>query len=253
MSYMGKKITAVVLAGGSGKRMKSETPKQYIPVCGIPMFIHSMLAFEKSMADDIVLVSQPGDEENVRELAARYSVSKLRSVVCGGGERYNSVYNALVNISGKPDDIVLIHDSARPAVSCELIERVIAAAYEYNACIPAVPVKDTVDESDGDGFVLKTLDRSRLFAVQTPQGFELGLIKSCYDRVMSSEELQKGITDDAMVVERASGRRVKITEGDYRNIKVTTPEDIQAAEAFIYANMHKQEFDKSLSEEYKKV
>ena len=127
----------------------------------------------------------------------------------------------------------LIHDGARPLISEEVIRRTIEAAREYGACVAAVPVKDTVKVADGDQFAETTLDRSLLWQIQTPQAFRYGLVKGAYDSLMADPALQKGITDDAMVVERMTNEKVKLVMGDYRNIKVTTPEDMTVAAAFL--------------------
>ena len=114
-----------------------------------------------------------------------------------------------------------------------MIRRTIEAAREYGACVAAVPVKDTVKVADGDQFAETTLDRSLLWQIQTPQAFRYGLVKGAYDSLMADPALQKGITDDAMVVERMTNEKVKLVMGDYRNIKVTTPEDMTVAAAFL--------------------
>ena len=126
-----------------------------------------------------------------------------------------------------------IHDGARPPISEEVIRRTIEAAREYRACVAAVPVKDTVKVADGDQFAETTLDRSLLWQIQTPQAFRYSLVKGAYDSLMADPALQKGITDDAMVVERMTNEKVKLVMGDYRNIKVTTPEDMTVAAAFL--------------------
>ena len=127
----------------------------------------------------------------------------------------------------------MIHDGARPFVDAGMIQRVMKAAERYGACVAGMPSKDTVKLSDNDGFAVQTPERSRVWTIQTPQTFSYSLIKDAYDKMMSREEYQQGVTDDAMVVEFMTDCRVRLTEGSYRNIKVTTPEDMAVAEAFL--------------------
>ena len=131
------------------------------------------------------------------------------------------------------DGAVLIHDGARPLVTQDIIRRTLKAAGEYGACVAAMPVKDTIKVADRDGFAEHTPDRSTLWQIQTPQAFHYGLVFDAYEKLLSDENCQKGITDDAMVVEIMTSKQVKLTEGSYENIKVTTPEDMKIAECFL--------------------
>ncbi len=228
----GYKIGAVVLAGGQGKRMQSSVQKQYMMLRGKPLIVHTLEAFDKSAVDEIVLVTGVGEETYVkREIVNAYGIAGVTAVVAGGKERYHSVYEGL---KAMPDcDYVLIHDGARPLVSEEIIRRSIEGAIHYRACVAAVPVKDTIKVADEQGFAAATPERSRLWQIQTPQAFSYPLIRGAYDVMMADEKLQAGITDDAMVLESITEDKVKLIEGSYENLKVTTPEDIVLAEALL--------------------
>lgn len=233
-----ERITAIVLAGGSGKRMKSAVPKQYLTLAGKPVIYYALRAFDESAVTDIVLVAGAGDADYCREeIIRRYGIRKVRAVVEGGKERYDSVYRGL--LAAEDADYVLIHDGARPLVTAEVIARALAGAREYGACVAGMPVKDTVRLVGGDEFADATPDRRLLRQIQTPQAFCGPLIRDAYAKVLADIEQGRvegrGITDDAMILEYAAGRRVKVTEGSYRNLKITTPEDLILAEAYLKA------------------
>lgn len=234
MTESGKRIGAVVLAGGQGKRMHSDVQKQYLLLNGRPLITYALEAFEHSEADHVVLVVGAGEEEYARrELTEAYGFGKVTAVVPGGRERYHSVYEGLKILTDC--DYVLIHDGARPMVTAEIISRAIEGAVRYGACVIGMPVKDTIKISDDTGFAADTPDRAHLWQIQTPQAFSYPLVRSAYDVVMSDEMRQAGITDDAMVVESCTDSRVKLIEGSYENLKVTTPEDLVLAEALLAA------------------
>ena len=225
-------VSAILLAGGSGHRMNSDTAKQYLEVGGIPLIVHALRAFEESEADSVVLVVREGDESYVRsEILDRYGIRKVTAVVPGGKERFDSVWEGLRAVGSAADDIVLIHDGARPFVSPEMIHASIDAARKYGACTVAVPVKDTIKVVDGEGFGIDTPDRSTLYQVQTPQSFRLSLILEAHRRFR--EDPRPGITDDTMLVEEYLGQKCYMVQGGYENLKVTTPEDIILAEALL--------------------
>lgn len=235
---MEKRVAAVVLAAGKGKRMQSTVQKQFLLLDGKPLLWYSLKAFEDSPAGDIILVTGEEDVEYCRkEIVERYGFQKVRAIVPGGKERYHSVYEGLKALKERlgygKKDYVMIHDGARPFVDAAMIERVMKAAERYGACVAGMPSKDTVKLSDNDGFAVQTPERRRVWTIQTPQTFSYSLIKDAYDKMMSREEYQQGVTDDAMVVESMTDCRVRLTEGSYRNIKVTTPEDMAVAEAFL--------------------
>ena len=228
------KITAIVLAAGSGRRMKSKTKKQFMEIKGKPVIWYSLFEFEKSRVDEIILVTGKEDIDYCKkEIVEKYNLKKIKNVVAGGSERYESVYNGLKEVTG---NIVLIHDGARPLINNEIIERSIEGTIKSDACVVGVPVKDTIKRADKEGYIIDTPNRSELWITQTPQSFKTDLVKMAYKKM--KEELEKGnttlnITDDAMVVEEFTTNQVRFVRGDYKNIKVTTPEDIDIAELFI--------------------
>ena len=228
------KITAIVLAAGSGSRMKSKTKKQFMEIKGKPVIWYSLFEFEKSRVDEIILVTGKEDIDYCKkEIVEKYNLKKIKNVVAGGSERYESVYNGLKEVTG---NIVLIHDGARPLINNEIIERSIEGTIKSDACVVGVPVKDTIKRANKEGYIIDTPNRSELWITQTPQSFKTDLVKMAYKKM--KEELEKGnttlnIKDDAMVVEEFTTNQVRFVQGDYKNIKVTTPEDIDIAELFI--------------------
>ncbi|MBQ5426642.1 MAG: 2-C-methyl-D-erythritol 4-phosphate cytidylyltransferase [Pseudobutyrivibrio sp.] len=223
------KFTAIVLAAGSGKRMEQDIPKQYMNIGGAPLMVHCLRAFQESKVTQIVLVVAPGDVEKCRtEIVERYNISKCVAIVEGGEERYNSVYAGLQAIN---DGYVLIHDCARAFVPIDVIHRCMSAVTLYESCVVGMPSKDTVKITDSHRLVLDTPDRSKVWIVQTPQCFEYNLIREAYDKII--DDADTTITDDAMVVEKATNHEVHMIEGSYLNIKVTTPEDAAFGEAIL--------------------
>lgn len=219
--------TAIILAGGRGKRMGAAVSKQYLMLEGYPVIYYSIKAFERSEVDNIVLVAAAGEEEYCQKnIIEKYGFSKVRAVVTGGKERCNSVHEGLKAIDrlGIATDIVLIHDGARPFVTESIISGAISCAETCGACVTAVKAKDTVKLADCDGNIDATPDRNRVWQIQTPQTFQYELIRAAYDEVLSQSD--EGITDDAMVLERYGGYKIRLVEGSYDNIKITTPEDL---------------------------
>ena len=242
---MNRKTAAVVLAGGKGRRIGGDTPKQYLEIGGHPLLYYSLKTFSDSFVDEIYLVCGAGEEEYCStEIVEKYGFSKVRSIVSGGRERYHSVYNGLRAIrctceedKSDPCEIVFIHDGARPFVTEEIITRAYDAAKESRAAVVAIPASDTVKMSDSEGFAIETLRRDRVWLMQTPQTFDFHEIYDAYSKLIESESdiLERGvlITDDAMVLELFSDRKVRLVMGDSRNIKVTVPEDLSLAEVFL--------------------
>ncbi|MBO4347107.1 MAG: 2-C-methyl-D-erythritol 4-phosphate cytidylyltransferase [Lachnospiraceae bacterium] len=221
------KFTAIVLSGGTGKRMQSDIPKQYLILKDKPVLAHSLLAFEESKVDDIVIVCGAGDEEFIRkEFVQKYGLSKVSAICAGGAERYDSVYNGLKACSDS--DYVLIHDGARPYLSVEVIQRNIDEVIKYDAVVTAVQSLDTVKIADDEGFVTSTPDRKNVYLMQTPQTFKYELAFDCYDKYINETKKCASVkaTDDAQVVEMFSDIKVKLIEGDYSNIKITVPKDL---------------------------
>lgn len=225
-----KKNVAIVLAAGQGKRMKSSVQKQYLLIKEKPVLYYTLHAFEKSpLIFEIILVTGKDEIEYCRkEIVEKYGFQKVHKITAGGKERYHSVYEGIKAIDEA--DYVLIHDGARPFVDGETLKRACQAAQEYHACVVGMPVKDTIKIGNEKGFAVQTPDRRRVWQIQTPQAFEYHLIKEAYEKLM--EEEPEGITDDAMVVETMTEHKVKLVEGSYRNIKITTPEDMEIAEVF---------------------
>ena len=225
-----RSYAAIVLAGGRGRRMNSRVPKQYLEISGKPVIYYTLKAFQESPVDAIVLVTGKDEIDYCRkEIVERYNFNKVRFVVEGGAERYHSVFNGLQCAADY--DYVLIHDGARPFIGkdviCENMKRVV----EDRACVTGVPSKDTIKLSDGNGAVEMTPDRNRVWIIQTPQTFETKIILSAYEKILSQPDIH--VTDDGMAVETAFNMPVHLVKGDYRNIKITTPEDLKIAEAFV--------------------
>lgn len=226
---------AIILAGGRGSRMNSEIPKQYMLLKGKPVLYYSIKAFEHSAVDEIILVAGIGDIDYCRrEIVEKFGFNKVSAIVAGGSERYYSVLNGLraVEPSYGGEIYVFIHDGARPCVTEQIIEKCNSEVERYKACVAAMPVKDTIKVADEDGWAKDTPSRNLLWQIQTPQCFEYNLVKNAYE-AMAEDEKRGVITDDAMVVEKYTDSKVKLTEASYKNIKITTPEDLAVAELFL--------------------
>jgi 2-C-methyl-D-erythritol 4-phosphate cytidylyltransferase len=231
------KTTAIVLAAGQGKRMNTDIQKQYLPIKDKPVLYYSLKAFEESLVDKIVLVVGGDDVDYCKsEIVDKYRFSKVAAIVAGGNERYHSVYNGIKAIKWDCE-YVFIHDGARPFVTSEIIERAFEQVKEAKACVVGMPVKDTIKISDERGFIVDTPPRANVWQVQTPQVFEKQLISSAYEKLIVNEQTLLAdkivITDDAMVVEYFEKLPVKLVQGSYENIKITTREDLKIAESFI--------------------
>jgi 2-C-methyl-D-erythritol 4-phosphate cytidylyltransferase len=217
------KTLAIIPAGGAGRRMGGDVPKQFLPLAGIPVLVHTLRAFQRSpIIDEIFLAVPEGDMTAVRhDIVEEHGLSKVISVLVGGAERQDSVANALMQVR---DDhgIVLIHDGVRPFVTGELIRRVVAAAGEHGAAVVGVPVRDTVKSVSAAGVVVKTVEREGLWLTQTPQAFRRELICAAYEK---AEQDGFSGTDDASLVERMGGA-VRMIPGDHDNIKITIPDDL---------------------------
>ena len=236
---MKKRCVAIVLSAGQGKRMGTSIQKQYIELCGKPIICYCLEAFEKSeIIDDVIMVAGAGQEDYVtEEIVNKYHFGKVRAVVSGGKERYDSVWNGLKAVrdgmAGEEakEGYVYIHDGARPFVDEEIIKRAYTCVEENRACVAGMPVKDTIKVVDEKNYVKGTPERKTLWLVQTPQVFNIQLIKEAYQKLIN--EKIENATDDAMVVEQMMGHTVKLYPGAYENIKITTPEDLLVAEAFL--------------------
>lgn len=227
---MKQKVVAIVLSAGKGTRMGAEVAKQYLLVNDKPVLYYTLQAFEQSEVDEVVLVVSRGEEEYVTSnIVKKYGFQKVSKVIAGGKERYDSVYSGLQEI--KEASYVLIHDGARPCLTVDLLSRLIREVKVKEACVAAVPVKDTIKVVNSSEEIVDTPLRDTLRMVQTPQAFSYPLIKRAYDLIMEQEH--SFITDDAMVVEHVMSKRVYSVYGEYTNIKITTPEDLSIMRSFL--------------------
>lgn len=225
------KTAALIVAGGSGKRMNRSISKQYLELKGKPILAYTIEKFQIPEIDEIVVVIKKDDEDIFRrEITERYGFENIKTVY-GGKERADSVVNGLKALS-EDTDTVLIHDGVRPFVSRETILENIEKAEEFGAVLTAVPSKDTVKIAE-NGFVKDTPQRSNVYLAQTPQSFRKEIIAEAYKNVGTSER----ITDDSMAAE-AYGKDVYIVEGTYDNIKITTEEDLPIGEKIIESQMN---------------
>lgn len=227
------KHVAIVLAAGNGKRMGGDCPKQYIELEGKPILYYCLKTFEESFMDEVVLVTREEDIEMCRkDIVDKYGFKKIARIVAGGRERYESVCKGITAVNDA-NSYVYIHDGARAFVSLDILERTKKAVEEYSACLVCVPSKDTIKVSDKDGNVEDTPKRSSLWCAQTPQAFKRDVILKAFEKMFIQGGDNADITDDASVVEKYSNYKVKIVEGDYTNIKITTPEDLAIAKMLL--------------------
>lgn len=218
---------AIIVAGGSGSRMKSEIPKQFLPLGGKPVLLHTLEAFESAGNIEIILVLPAFQIQTWRNIVSEKGLSAAYRIVEGGETRFHSVRNGLATIP-ETDALVAVHDGVRPLVTPALISRCYDAASRFGAAVTAVSLKDSIRKLiTGDSSC--PADREQFRLVQTPQAFRVSWMKSAFERPYKSS-----YTDCASVIEDA-GYQVQLIEGDYRNIKITTPEDLIVAEALIKA------------------
>ncbi len=214
--------TAIVVAGGTGTRMGSEVPKQFIEVSGKPIIAYTLNALSKC-ADirDIIIVTLPEYIVYCKDVVDTFNFCKVKKIVCGGESRSRSVFNGLKEVTADCD-IVAIHDGVRPLIDEDTISSCIRAASEYGCAAVGVKMKDTIKVCDNNGFIEGTADREKLWMIQTPQVFKKDIIYSLH-----KEADVNGVsyTDDCILAE-SRGYKIKIVEGKYENIKITTPQDI---------------------------
>lgn len=226
-------VNAVVVAAGRGERMGASLPKPFLPIATIPLFIHTIRSLNQSaFIKRIVLVIAADRELLCRTLLEQHRpISVPLTLTHGGQERQDSVRLGLAALD--PDcDIVVIHDAARPFISAQIIDQSIATAAEYGGALVAVPARDTIKRVSQEQLVIDTVPRQGLWLAQTPQTFRVEAIREAHVRASASGIT---VTDDAALLEWAGGQ-VKIVPGDLRNFKVTTPEDLQLAEALLGKN-----------------
>ncbi len=224
------KITALIPAAGMGRRMGQKVAKQFLPLGDRPMLAHTLLALQRaSEIDEIIpILSKEDMELCLRDIIELYHITKVRTLVVGGKERQDSVMNGLEKID-RDASVVLVHDGVRPFVTPEMIREIVELARKGASVVVGVPLKDTIKEVDDKGLVRNTLERSRLWAIQTPQTFPLKVLRHAYEESYKHRIFG---TDDAMLVERA-GNNVRVIMGSYENIKITTPEDLILAEEIL--------------------
>lgn len=236
-----KRCTAVVLAAGQGKRMGSKIQKQFLELCGKPVLYYSLAAFQDSpLIDSMILVTGASEIAFVeKEIVEKYELNKVEAVVEGGAERYASVWKGLQALEERmteeqKEGYVFIHDGVRPFIHEEILSRAFDAVEKHHACVVGMPSKDTVKLADEAGFVAVTPARSLVWSIQTPQVFDFPLVYEAYAALEKSG--RSDVTDDAMIVEAFTDTKVRLVEGSYENIKITTPEDLKIAEAFLRRN-----------------
>lgn len=220
---------AVIVAAGKGKRMGTEISKQFLPLRGKEILAHTVEKFEHAEnIRDIVLVTGQDSLQDVQDMAQEYGWQKIISVVAGGKERQDSVWNGLLAVS-EDTEIVLIHDGVRPFVTEDILNLSIETAVEMGGCVAGVPTKDTIKVCNSENIAVDTPDRSALWQIQTPQTFQKERIVKAYKQAKDAGFIG---TDDASLAEY-SGYPVKVIMGSYRNIKITTQEDLLIGEAFL--------------------
>lgn len=227
------KHIGIVMSAGKGLRAGGDIPKQYRMLLGKPVLYYCLKAMQDSFIDEIIIVSGAGDENYVKEnIVDPFGFTKVSKIVAGGDERQDSVYAGLKAVEPSDSETyVYIQDGARPMLSMDILNRAKEDVLKYKSAVVGVKSKDTVKISDKAGFVEKTPVRDLVWNIQTPQAFEYSLIMKAYDLMMSQKNVF--VTDDSMVVEQYGNTKVHLTEGDYKNIKITTPDDFEIAEKFL--------------------
>ncbi len=220
------KCQAIIPSAGAGLRLKKQSAKALVALNGQPLIAHVLKTFQEcSLIDSIIVVAPKNSLRDFREITKPFH--KVKRIVPGGVTRRESVAFGLEALDDDTD-IVLIHDAARPLITRELVKKAILAVKKYSACVVGVPVKSTVKIIDSrNGFVKATPERATLWEAQTPQVFQKSIILKAHQRVKS-----RNPSDDALLVEQL-GIKVKMVMGNYKNIKITTPEDLTLAETFL--------------------
>ncbi len=222
--------SVIIAAGGVGSRFGSNMPKQFHELDGVPLIIRALKVFESvPEVKNIIIAVNTDWREFLENKIFRFNISKVKKVIDGGVERQDSVWNGLIAEETKESDIILIHDAVRPITTVNLVHKVIRAALDFGAAIPALKPKDTIKATNGKGIVTETLKRSVLAMTQTPQGFWREILISAFEKAREDNFIG---TDTASLVERA-GYRVTIIEGDESNLKITTPLDMKIAELIL--------------------
>lgn len=218
-------VYVVITAGGSGSRMQSVIPKQFLPLAGKPILWHTVSAFQNALPGARLIVVVPKDTEAAQlQFLKEPPFAEAVTIVAGGDTRFHSVRNGLSEVPG--DALVMVHDGVRPLVSRSLIERCLRFAEEHGAAIPALPLTDSLCRVDNGRYTV--VDRSGLFSVQTPQTFKASLLLAAFE-----QDYRESFTDEGSVV-NAMGGTVLLIEGESHNLKITTPEDLSLAAAILH-------------------
>lgn len=220
--------TAIIVAAGTGTRFGGDVPKQFVEILGKPLLMHTLRRFEDcSLIDEIVLVLAADSVEFFLSRSEMFHASKVKKYIVGGATRAESVLNGLNSISGKPDDIVAVHDGARPLVTCEEISATIESARKNGAACLVGRVNDTIKKVSGEK-IIETGDRENLRRALTPQCFQLEILQ----RAFENADISESATDECFLVEKL-GHEITFIEGSARNIKITTADDLKIAEMFL--------------------
>ena len=221
---------AIIVAAGKGSRMNSNENKVFLPLLDKPIIGHAIKVFQDcDMIDEIIIVAQKNDFKKINDIKSKYNLNKIKNIVQGGKERQDSVYNGLISIkNAKSDDIVVVHNGSNPLVKENEIVGCINSAKQFGAAVCSFPLKDTIKKIN-NGFVEKTLDRKGVYQMQTPQAVKYGLFIEGFNNVKKNK---LKITDDVSVVE-SLGKKIRIVECSYENVKVTTQDDLNIAEAIL--------------------
>lgn len=221
------KIHVIITAAGSGTRFykgdksTSLLPKQYIKLQNKPIFLHSLIVFQKCrLINDIFIAADKKYFGLVHKLAFDNAITKLTDLVEGGKTRFESVKNAFLKINASPSDLILVHDAVRPNITMQFVNGIVKSALKYGNVVPGIKISETV-KKDRNGYVAETLDRNNLWMIQTPQVFKYAVLSSSYKKTRGRVDF----TDESSMVE-AAGFKVKLVEGFTGNIKITTNEDI---------------------------
>ena len=224
-------VSAIIVAAGQSRRMGGDTSKQFILIDGVPVIVRTLKAFEiAERIREVVIAARQEDIPQMYALIQDYEITKVKQIITGGETRQESVFRAIAQVDENAD-FLAIHDGARPLIRPQEIDLAVSAAVEHGAAALGVPVKDTVKQVDADGKIVDTPERSTLWAVQTPQVFSRALYLRAAEQ---AGEAAAQLTDDCQLIER-TGAPVYLGRGAYANLKITTPEDVFAAEGILRA------------------
>ncbi len=224
-------VSAIIVAAGQSRRMGGDTSKQFILIDGVPVIVRTLKAFEiAERIREVVIAARQEDIPQMYALIQDYEITKVKQIITGGETRQESVFRAIAQVDENAD-FLAIHDGARPLIRPQEIDLAVSAAVEHGAAALGVPVKDTVKQVDADGKIVDTPERSALWAVQTPQVFSRALYLRAAEQ---AGEAAAQLTDDCQLIER-TGAPVYLVRGAYANLKITTPEDVFAAEGILRA------------------